>query len=98
MVVYGYAKQCRYDDSGALQIQVRVPVIHGPYVQYGHNGRTLRNYVRDADLPWYPSLLLTALPSDGDVVALIPTDDGKSEFLVLGRMGSSYSNTKILEG
>ena len=90
MIILGYAKQYRYAGDMTLQVQVRIPSIHGPYMQTNANGKTLRNYVRDEDLPWYPSLLLPHMPKDGEVVAVSSMDHGNSNWLILGLTGGSY--------
>ena len=92
MIVYGYAKGHRYNDDGSFHVQVRIPNIHGPYLQSEASGATIRNYVRDADLLYYPSLLLPRLPNEGDIVALSSTKDAtdNQSFLVLGLTGASY--------
>lgn len=93
MIIYGYVKQYSYLNDGTLSIQVRIPQIHGPYSQTDANGKTIRNYVRDKDLPWYTSLLLPHLPNEGEVVALATTHDGKSaDYIVIGLTGGSYYN------
>jgi hypothetical protein len=90
MVVYGYAKGYRYSGDGTLMIQVRVPNEHGAYDKSEYNGKTIRNYTEDIDLPWYPSLLLPHLPAEGEVVALTSLDTTSSNWLVIGLTGGSY--------
>lgn len=90
MLVFGYVKQYKYTGDGTLLIQVRIPVIHGPYTQKEYNGLPVRNYVSDENLPWYQSVILPHLPNVGEVVALVPMDDGKSDFVVVGVTGGSY--------
>lgn len=99
MIVNGYVKQYKYMGDGTLAIQVRIPVIHGPLSEREYKGQQVRNYVRDEDLPYYPSLLLPHLPVEGEVVALTSTNDKNSEFLILGLTGGSYyaSQTNIGE-
>lgn len=92
MITYGYAKQYRYSGDGVMQVQVRIPSIHGPYTQQDYNGKTVRNYTRDDDLPWYPSLLLPSLPHDGEVVAVATLDEGNTQFLIIGLTGGSYKS------
>lgn len=87
MIVYGFAKDRKYTENGELQIQVRIPNIHGPYRQDEYMGKKVTNYTPDDKLPWYTSLLLSRLPNDGEVVALL--QDG-SDFLVLGLTGGQY--------
>lgn len=89
MIVYGFAKDYRYDGDGTLLVKVRIPSIHGPYVQ------TMTNqiYIKDADLPWYNALLMPSLPIEGDVVALESMSNGKgAQFLVIGLTGGNYNN------
>ena len=90
MIIYGYAKQYRYSGDGTLQVQVRIPSIHGPYNQSDAGGQTIRNYVRDQDLPYYQSLLLPHLPNEGDVVALTSMDNSANQWLIIGLTGGSY--------
>lgn len=90
MIVYGYAKATKYAGDGTLLIKVRVPNEHGPYLISDYKGKTARNYTQDADLPWYPSLLLPYLPGDGEVVALTSLDTTSSSWLVIGLTGGSY--------
>ena len=91
MIVYGYAKEYRYGGDGTLYVQVRIPSIHGPYVQQNAHGQTVRNYVRDTDLPYYQSILLPHLPNEGEVVALTSLDTSANQWLVIGLTGGSYS-------
>lgn len=92
MVVYGYAKGYRYNGDGSLTIKVRIPSIHGPYSQSEYRGKTIRSYILDDDLPYYPSLLLPHLPTEGEVVALTSLDDTSNQLLVIGLTGGSYLN------
>jgi len=94
MIVYGYVKGHRYSGDGTLQLQVRVPNEHGPYLKYEYKGQKIRNYVEDSDLPWYPSLLLPYTPKEGEVVALTSLDNTSSSWLVLGLTGGSFSNAR----
>lgn len=99
MITYGFAKQYMYAGDGTLMVQVRIPSIHGPYKQTNANGKTIRNYVVDTDLPWYQSLLLPHLPNEGEVVALLSTDTGYNQLIVIGLTGGSYySGVTNLEG
>lgn len=89
MIVYGFAKDFRYDGDGTLEIQVRIPSIHGPYVQ----GLSKNIYTKDENLPWYPAMLMPSTPIDGDVVILQNLTDGKgSQFIVMGLTGGNYNN------
>lgn len=90
MIVYGYVKNTKYSGDGTLLIQTRIPNVHGPYLISDYKGKTARNYVKDSDLPWYPSLLLPYTPGDGEVVALASLDNTSSSFLILGLTGGSY--------
>ena len=90
MIIYGYAKQYRYSGDGTLQVQVRIPSIYGPYNQSDARGQTIRNYVRDQDLPYYQSLLLPHLPNEGDVVALTSMDNSANQWIIIGLTGGSY--------
>lgn len=92
MITYGYAKQYQYTNDSTCLIQVRIPSIHGPYQLADAKGHTVRNYVKDEDLPWYPSLLLPHLPSDGEVVALSSMTSSNNSFIVLGLTGGSYTS------
>ena len=96
MVVFGFAKDYYYDNDGTLKIQVRIPSIDGPYMQT--NSQSKRTYRRDADLPWYTSILLPHLPNDGDVVALMSINESKSsDFICIGLTGGSYTNGSIID-
>ena len=93
MITYGYAKNYKYISDGTLQIQVRIPSIHGAYKQSNYQGKTIRNYTDDKNLPWHPSVLLPHLPNEGEVVALITTSSSKSsDLMVIGLTGGSYYN------
>lgn len=89
-VQYGFAKDYYYTNDGTLLIKVRIPSIHGAYQQSDYMGKTIRNYTQDKDLPYYPSLLLPHLPNEGEVVALMSTDNANLDFLVIGLTGGSY--------
>jgi len=91
MIVYGYAKGYKYSGDGTLLIQARIPNVHGAYLKSDYQGKTIRNYTRDSDLPWYPSLLLPHLPTEGEVVALSSLDNTSSNWLVIGLTGGSYN-------
>lgn len=90
MTTYGYCKGYYYAGDGNLMVKVRIPSIHGPYKISQAVGHTLRTYVQDEDLPYYPSLLLPHLPNDGDVVAVMSLDVGKSNMIVIGLTGASF--------
>ena len=90
MIVNGYAKSYTYAGDGTLLIQVRIPSIHGPYNESGYQGKPVRNFTKDENLPYYPSLLLPHLPNEGEVVTLTSIDERTSEFLVIGLTGGSY--------
>lgn len=91
MITYGYVKGYKYSNDGTLFIQVRIPSIHGAYKQSDYRGQTIRNYVYDNDLPWYPSILLPHLPTEGEVVALESVNHANNRFLVIGLTGGSYA-------
>ena len=95
MIVYGFAKDYQYGNDGTLQIKVRIPNIHGAYDQSAYKGNPARNYVRDADLPYYPSLLLPHLPNEGEVVALATLDNTSSNLLVIGLTGGFYNSVNV---
>lgn len=90
MIIYGYAKQHRYTGDGTLQIQVRIPSIHGPFSLSDGRGKLIRNYVADEHLPYYPSILLPHLPNHGDVVAMVGTSNAMQDLIVIGLTGGSY--------
>ncbi len=90
MIINGYTKGYKYAGDGTLLIKVRIPSIHGPMSQREYQGKQVRGYVNDDDLPYYPSLLLPHLPNDGEVVALTSTNEQSSKFLVLGLTGGAY--------
>ncbi len=90
MIVYGYVKGVKYSGDGTMQIQVRIPNIHGAFEKANYGGKTIRNYTEDSDLPWYPSLLLPHKPTNGEVVAVASLDAAGSNWLVIGLTGGSY--------
>ena len=90
MITYGYAKSYYYTNDGTLSIKVRIPSIHGPFKLSDAGGKTVRNYVKDEDLPTYPSVLLPHMPNDGEVVVVSSLDSSNSQFIVLGLTGGSY--------
>ena len=92
MTTYGFAKGYMYTGDGTLYIKVRIPSIHGPYSMKEYNGQPVRNYTRDENLPYYPSLLLPHLPNEGDVVAITSLDSGNNQFIVIGLTGGNYSS------
>ena len=98
MIVYGYAKDCYYTGDNTLMIRVRIPNVHGPYRKEDAQGKTLRNYVNDNDLPYYQSLLLPHTPVDGEVVALTSLTDSTTDLqlLVVGLTGASYSSPNTI--
>lgn len=91
MIVYGYVKNIKYSGDGTLLIQTRIPNIHGPYLLSDYKGKKIRNYTADADLPWYPSLVLPYTPGDGDVVAITSLDKSSSNWMIIGLTGGSYN-------
>lgn len=98
MIVHGYVKGYMYTGDGTLMIRVRIPSIHGPMNEKEYSGNQVRNYTRDGNLPYYPSLLLPHLPSDGEVVALAPVNDSNAEFMVIGLTGGSYYTNSTNKG
>ena len=95
MIVYGFAKDYRFEGDGTLKIQVRIPSIHGPYNQATSAGRN--TYIRDTDLPWITSVLLPHLPSDGDVVMLQTINESRSSDMVcIGLTGGNYVSGAII--
>ena len=90
MIVYGYAKDYQYAGDGTLMVQVRIPSVHGPYDQSEYKGRRIRTYVEDGDLPFYISVLLPHMPSEGEVVMLESLDEKCTQFVVIGLTGGSY--------
>ena len=91
MIINGYVKDYKYAGDGTLLIKVRIPSIHGPVQQKEYLGKQVRGYVIDEDLPYYPSLLLPHLPSDGEVVAVSSLDKSNSQFMILGLTGGHYN-------
>lgn len=92
MITYGYAKDYQYQGDGTLSIRVRIPSIDGPYKMTEYMGKPVRSYVRDEDLPYYPSLLLPHLPNEGDIVALASVDESNNDWVVIGLTGGSYTS------
>lgn len=90
MIVHGYVKGYMYGGDGTFWVKVRVPSIHGPYTQQGYQGNVVRNYTQDTDLPYYRSVLLPHLPTEGEVVALTSMNDKSTELFVIGLTGGSY--------
>lgn len=91
MIVYGYVKDVMYAGDGTMQIQVRIPNVHGAYQLEDYKGKKVRNYTSDANLPWYPSLILPHEPTEGEVVALTSLDKSSSNWIVIGLTGGSYN-------
>lgn len=91
MIVYGYVKGVKYSGDGTMQIQVRIPNVHGAFDVSDYGGKKVRNYTNDADLPWYPSLLLPHKPTEGEVVAVASLDSAGSNWMVIGLTGGSYN-------
>lgn len=95
MISYGYVKDYMYTGTGELQLQVRIPNIHGPVDQREYLGQRVRNYVDDSNLPWYPSLLLPHTPNTNEVVALLAVNEAHNEFVVIGLTGGQYMPSQI---
>lgn len=93
MITYGYAKGYYYDTQGSMYVRVRIPSIHGAYRQQDYKGQQVRNYVLDENLPFYKSVVLPRVPTEGEVVMLYSTSDGSgSDFIVGGIMGAKYND------
>lgn len=90
MITFGYVKEYQYAGDGTLLIRVRIPSVHGPYDVSAYRGKPVRNYVRDSDLPFLPSVLLPHLPNEGEVVAVASLNPANTEFIVIGLTGGSY--------
>lgn len=90
MIIFGYAKSYKFDADGTLWVQVRIPSIHGPYLQSERKTPSAYPYVPDKDLPYYMSLVLPTLPNDGDVVAISSMDDTANKMIVIGLTGATY--------
>lgn len=90
MITYGYAKDHFYSGDGTLHIRVRIPSVHGPYKQSDYKGKVVRNYVKDENLPYLPSMLLPHIPTDGEVVVISSLNNSNNQFIVLGLTGGSY--------
>ena len=93
MTVFGYVIQTQYTGAGELMIRVRIPSIHGPYDKSQYDGKSVRNYVEDKDIPWCQSIILPETPGKGDVVAVTALNEGNTNFLVIGLMGTTYKST-----
>ena len=91
MILLGYAIKYRYADNGTTEIQVRIPNIHGPMNKSEYNGKTAQNYVAEADLPYYMSVIMPHMPSYGDVVVLESRSEANHEWIVIGMTGGNYS-------
>lgn len=90
MIVQGYVIDSKYSGDGTLYLQIRIPSIHGPMNQREYRGQPVRNYTREGDLPWYPSILFNPIPDRGQVVQLSSTNDKNSDFTVIGMTGGNY--------
>lgn len=98
LIVYGYSKGFKYSGDGTLLIKTRIPSIHGPYSKSDYRGSQIRNYVRDVDLPYYPSILLPHLPNEGEVVVLTSVDNTPNQLLIIGITGGSYQSGTLIGG
>ncbi len=94
MITFGYAKKTRYTASGTMEVQVRLPSVHGPYKQSDAKGKTIKRYVSDDELPYYQSVILPHPPSDGEVVALMNLTDSSTnaDLFVIGYTGATYNS------
>lgn len=99
MITYGYSKGYYYDERGVMYVKVRIPSIHGAYNQKEYKGKKITNYTLDEDLPYYQSVVLPRVPSEGDTVMLSTTNEGRgSDFIVLGLTGSKYNDGAVDTG
>lgn len=98
MIIFGYAKDYYYSGDGTLYIRVRIPSIHGAYKQSEYNGKPVRNYTLDKDLPYYPSLLLPHLPNEGEIVALSSMNNSPNDLIIIGLTGGSYQSGYTVGG
>ena len=89
MITYAFAIAHKYDGDGVLNIQTRIPSVHGPLSESEFRGQQVKNYTKDSDLPWYPSILLPYLPNYGDTIVVTTLDTSTSNLLVIGVMGSN---------
>lgn len=96
MIVYGYAIEYMYSGTGELLIKTRIPNIHGPYSQREYQGQKVKNYTADENLPWYPSILLSHLPNNGEVVVLASVNDSNSDWIIIGLTGGQYSPVDVI--
>ena len=90
MIVYGYVLGTQYANDGTFRIQVRIPSIHGPFVQ---SANTRNSYTLNKDLPWVTSVLLPHLPVEGEVVALESISGAAtkgSHYICIGLTGGNY--------
>ena len=90
VITFGYVKDYQYAGDGTLLIRTRIPSVHGPYDVSAYRGQPIRNYVRDDDLPYIPSVLLPHLPNEGEVVAVASINSANTQFMVIGLTGGSY--------
>ena len=98
MIIYGYVKGNMYANDGTFRIKVRIPSIHGPFLQ---TANTRASYTRDDDLPWVTSILLPHLPIDGEVVALESVSSAAtkgSQYICIGLTGGNYYTGTMLKG
>lgn len=93
MVIYGIAIDTRYSNSGELEVKTRIPNVHGPMSETEYQGAQVTNYTREADLPWYKSILLPNLPNYGEIVLLDSVNGANNEWVVLGVTGGTYKQT-----
>lgn len=93
MIVFGFVKGYQYAGDGTLKVQVRIPSIHGPYVQQVSKA----TYTLDKDLPWVTCALLPTMPVEGDVIMLQTTNESKSSTMVgIGLTGGNYHNGSVV--
>ena len=90
MLILGYAIKYRYADNGTVEVQVRIPNVHGPMDLTEYHGSSANNYVAEDDLPYYMSIIMPHLPNYGDVVVLSSRSDAMCEWVVIGLTGGNY--------
>lgn len=93
MQINGYAIDVKYAGDGTMFVKTRIPAIHGPMHQTEYQGKPVRNYVLDKDLPYYPAFLLPSVPVHGEVVTLQESANETYQFTVIGLTGGTYGGT-----
>ena len=98
MQIHGYVIDTKYSGDGTLYLKVRIPAIHGPMTQSEYQGKPVRNYTLDQDLPYYPSNLLPSVPVYGEVVTLEESANKTYHFTVIGLTGGTYGGRWVNTG